>query len=766
MDLKLRKFFIGLISLGAVLAAYLLYNQLSETPQIEIDRPAEFADIIADSNAEKFTDEIGMIGDVGVGTARVARFVDYNEDKTVKREFGFEKLLHEEGDEWEVEKPFMNVFRRSYKCYITADKGKVQVETVAGRPGPKDATLDGNVVVHILPAEASDIQESFIYFDNVDFVSEKSQFSTAGPVKFISHDAEMLGVGAELIYNGELDRLEFLRIIHLESLRLKTSEASPLSSDKTAVTSPAGADNKVKALLSPEPAAADIAQNEKPSSAKKAQPVEHAPTVEDPILQGDAVRKPAPTSPPVVARREEGQYYKCLFRRNVVIDTPEQLIFADEFFINKIFWSKTSSEKPTEPDVGGIDTKKVKSENEKGKTPDAEPDDTNTAGANSSPSPGAAAANHTKPKGLGEQFVNIVVTCDGGIVVVPVDSSIAHRSLAGSEAVATEKPGAKGLNDTTGRTIFVARRIDYDASTGNTVAAGPSELTFYANDVIGTDAKIAVPVKITAQKKARFLPALNRAIFEGDCLCTMLREDSGIWQKYTLSAPVLTVDLTKDTASDADIEHLTADGGSVKLATVKTAEGKLLGGIELKCRRFDFDTARQMFLATGPGVIKVDNSGVPGPNEKAGRFSLKEPCYVVVRDFDTLEYFLQSNRIIADAGRGGIFIDYFPVVEGQYGQQAAATAAHIDALLHETADGELEIATLSATDGITYEDQDKQFAGSELFYDHANSIITVRGNELQPCLLNGALVDGIEYDLRTGKVKTKISGPGALQMKR
>jgi hypothetical protein len=34
-----------------------------------------------------------------------------------------------------------------------------------------------------------------------------------------------------------------------------------------------------------------------------------------------------------------------------------------------------------------------------------------------------------------------------------------------------------------------------------------------------------------------------------------------------------------------------------------------------------------------------------------------------------------------------------------------------------------------------------------------------------PTRLNGVLAPGIEYNLKTGRIKTKITGPGILQMK-
>ena len=185
MSFRLRKFYVWLVSLGAVFVIYLLYSQISETPQIDIDTGAGLTDSVSESNVGELGSGIGRIGDVGVGTVRKARYTHLNENKEIDREFGFEKLLHEIGDEWDIEKPYMNIFQRNFKCYLTADKGTVRVETAAGRPSPKNGTLTGNVVIHILPEDSSDIKESFIYLDDVVFISEKSQFSTDGPVKFV-----------------------------------------------------------------------------------------------------------------------------------------------------------------------------------------------------------------------------------------------------------------------------------------------------------------------------------------------------------------------------------------------------------------------------------------------------------------------------------------------------------------------------------------------------------------------------------------------------
>jgi len=226
----LRKLFIAALSFGGVLGIYLLYSYISKTPQLDVDAGERILDRTGDSNAGKFDDEIGKIGDVGVRTLKRPKFLHRNKDKEVDREFGFEELLHEEKDRWEIEKPYLKIFQPTFTCYVTADKGEVEIESAAGKPTPKDATFTGNVVVHILPEESGTIKESMLYLDDVAFLGEKTQFSTAGPVKLVSEDVQMLGTGLEVIYNDQLQRLEYLRIVDLKTLHIKSSQAVSPSS--------------------------------------------------------------------------------------------------------------------------------------------------------------------------------------------------------------------------------------------------------------------------------------------------------------------------------------------------------------------------------------------------------------------------------------------------------------------------------------------------------------------------------------------------------
>jgi hypothetical protein len=340
--------------------------------------------------------------------------------------------------------------------------------------------------------------------------------------------------------------------------------------------------------------------------------------------------------------------------------------------------------------------------------------------------------------------------------------------------------------------------------------AGPAEFSFYmdpaapdsnpglsgedANHPVADAPKLLrpneakgelIPVTIHARKRAHYSAPLNQMAFEGDCRCTMVREDSNVVEEYMLLSERMTIDLAKD-ANDrtfgpaAGIEHLTATGEIVRLATTRTAKAGgafanviedadgsgLLGGVELKCRQFDYDAVQQLFWATGPGIIKLTNMIPADPNEPARPFSLRDPSWAIISGFDTLNYSLLTNRIVANAApQEKLGIIYLPMTDNKDAGEVSAEASHVEAFLRETTDGKMELATLKATGGILYEDDRGHiFIGSELFYDHTISVVKVKGDEEQPCFYNGNLVDKITYDVNADKVKCDVVGPGSIQV--
>ncbi|MHC4122374.1 MAG: LptA/OstA family protein [Planctomycetota bacterium] len=700
MNPHIRKFVVMALSLGVMILLYLVYLRFSNTPPIPLQQQVQVADV----NDEPAATEAAKIGNVGVERVEKARYPELDKNGRRVGEFGFEKLIHEMGNEWEIEKPYRNIYRPDFKCYITADKGTVKVEDAFGKPHPQDATLTGNVLVSIIPQAGSDIKESRIYLDDIHFIGDKSLYTTSGPVKFISKDASMLGRGLEIVYNEAKEHLEYLKVVKLQSLRIKTSSGSSIFSSK------------------------DKAKGQSKQSV----------TVSDSKLKN---QKPV---------KDDKEKYRCVFNRNVVIDCPEQVIFADRLSIDDILLSGSKQKSPESDD-------QPKDINQ----PDIyQPQEIN------------------KPDDSDANLIDIVITCDEGFIVSLENSIIAEKKIfAPYKAPENIEKLVNDFNDSAGRVTFAAEEINYFLETENGIAQGPLKLKFYPNDTMGDKTKSSpVPATVTAKDKARYISASSQVIFEGSCLGETTRQEPNFTREYTLKAPKLTIDLFTDNNDNPQLKHLTADGGVVQLANAKIKNDETLGFVKLKCHRFDYDPAERAFLAFGPGIIAVDNAGVsmPSGSQEAG-FNLRRPCYALIENFKTLRYYQNTDTVVTDAESHQINIGYIPVFEDQRQQVIKMTAGHVVTKLSSDGDGRQKLLAVHATKGITYNEQTQRdqkskpkeihFVGSEFFYDAQENLVTIQGNETTPCFLNGMRVkDGvIKYDLKSEKIKAKVVGPGIWQ---
>ena len=138
-------------------------------------------------------------------------------------------------------------------------------------------------------------------------------------------------------------------------------------------------------------------------------------------------------------------------------------------------------------------------------------------------------------------------------------------------------------------------------------------------------------------------------------------------------------------------------------------------------------------------------------------------------NFDTLSYFLDQNHMIASAESelgGSLVIDYMPLKDGRIERSIRITAGHVEAFFYESDAGDLELSSLSATQGVSCDDDGsrRSFDGSNLLYDHALGVMTVTGSEDMPCELDGTPVEGVEYNLRTRSLKASPIAPGAIQL--
>ncbi|MHC4146284.1 MAG: hypothetical protein ACYSUD_16055 [Planctomycetota bacterium] len=162
----------------------------------------------------------------------------------------------------------------------------------------------------------------------------------------------------------------------------------------------------------------------------------------------------------------------------------------------------------------------------------------------------------SEPNEPAEQPGDIVITCNNGLVLVPMDSP---KSLdeymqppVNAAVPGSEHPGR--IEDNTGRTRFLTPRIDYNAVTGDVVANGLTKVAFYVEDQAGTDAnEPPAPIKITARDGAKFFPVSNHAVFKGDCVCTMPQADLTVPRDVTFESPEITVHLPQDKSKRPDI---------------------------------------------------------------------------------------------------------------------------------------------------------------------------------------------------------------------
>ncbi|MBN2019614.1 MAG: hypothetical protein JW749_05255 [Sedimentisphaerales bacterium] len=696
MFLNTRRFSVWLVSFLVVMVVYLIYNRMSRTPRITVSPSRQGVNLISDACGPQAG--VGRVGQVGIETVKNVRYTKLDANKQVVGEFGFEELLHQDGNDWEIEEPYYTMYRRGFTCTIRGDRARVTVETSGGRVTPRQGLLTGNVTVLIRPKSKEGLGDAIIYFDDIFFVGETSLFSTTGMVEFVSQDVRLTGTGMELIYDGVAERLDLLKVNRLENLSIKRWSRGMVSG-----TTPS--------------AGVEAGRNEKKTE-------------------------------------KAGNRYRCMLENNVVIETFRERLLAEIVSINNIFMAGGSQDDSAGQTAGEIS------------------DGTSPGGPGTAMTRSAVGGPETS---VVEKEGDVAISCEGGVIITPMDSAL-NREIKTVEADCGETAGRRKDD----KAALCAGRIDYDAETGVVVAPGLSQIVFDTVDAnrfdkLTTGQEKPATVAITSRKEMRFEPALNQVFFEGDCRCTVTQPEVNAVRQYFVLADKLEVGLSQKENAKAgtslDVDRLVALGGDVRLASTKKIGERLLTGTELKCARMDYNVADRDFLATGPGLIKVDNSQTDEPQGKLARLSLRRKCYAFLRNFDTLGFNGSVNHLIADSNDGSLLMDYFPLAEAgpasspQDGaeEKVAVTASRVEADIFETPGGRMELGALTATGAVTYEDKDLQFAGSELVFDVNNGELFVRGDKSRPALFNGAVVPGIQYNLRTGKVNTRITGPGAIK---
>ncbi len=723
MGLNLRKLVVGLIALSVLAGAFALYLRFDRTPEIVVDTTKAMALSRTDVNDSNSHESVGMISPgVGIGTVRKTDFLHRDPlTNQIDRRIGFEELLHEQGNRWEITKPYMWMYLERFTCRVTADRGWVQFVETFGRAMPTDAEFRGNVVIHVVPTDPCDSWECFIHLDDVGFLAEKSLFSSQGAVRFLSHAMRLTGTGMELLYDGPRSRLELFRVFDLDSLRLRSSEIKGLAKKKEGGSS----------------APQDVsAKTQKPPA-----------TLADSNAPADV--------------------YQCVFRRNVRLDDPNIVAVArDVLSINNIRWARPDD--PNSKDKPAID-----------------PNAPKPAAAPIRNALNTTASSYLAMSSIPDELYDTVVTCDGGadITLLGAPGLVNASKIPASEN--SSSPASEEIVSTSGRQQVVAQRVDFDFLSSDTTMAGPVAMRFLvdANSLGGSPTDKPMPVHVAAKGAVRYLAKLKQIVLEGGSTATLRRVELDGVDEYRVAAPRLTLDLAVDSNSPDDVKvdlrKFVADAGSeapvaidpcgvppVAVRMWHRAGAETLGYGALDAYELQYEADLGQLAAVGPGVIWLHNATTI--RDKNDPNATLEPCYVRLSNFDSLKYWSTTNRIVAEDDSQQLVLDYFPLVDGEYGPQTQVVAGHVEATLRQIAANRMDLASFVASQGIEYDSEidNLHFIGSRMVYDQIKSLLTIQGDDLRPCYLNGTLVDAIVVDVKTRKVQTEIAGPSVFQIRR
>lgn len=717
MDVKLRKCIMGAGSFGAlvlVFAIYLHFNGSAIPPGRDRVEP----------DLSGLDDDSGQ--SIMLGGTKVIVLKDFSTDERDVsgrrlRRWGFEELRGQAANVVEVSQPFMTLYHRSdLTCDITAQQGYITLRTDQRDLIPKDFVFSGSVVIHIVPAPDSDWEEIQIFLDDISFVSDTSVCSSSGPIKLVSDSVKLDGQGVEFVYSKLAQRIQYFKLAELLQLRIRAPE------DKLF------------------PDANDLSNSE-------------------PDAPGTRIVDAGP-GPSQADQAQQGQYYECALYQAVVVRTPKELVFArDRLRLTNIFRPKPP------PDV-------AQGQSDRNVPVDPVPavDDPNL-----DPIPAA-------------ELVDVTITCGNGLLLLPQDAPYEiNPAPVPPESIISDPNTPKGPS----HAGFVSQALTHDLLKRDTHAKGPLELIFYAEEVNApTPLESLVPIKVTAQDYGTYETQPGHVLLQGDCRCTLLRQDPNVTYHHALEAQAIGLDLAENKdgqtiAARRDLKHMEAYGGTVRLGIYTRARPEvnepgllelqsadLLAGAEIECQRVEYDPnagqARRrqgyegqgVFTATGPGIIWFNNTKTRstdsvGPQDK--------PCYAYLDNFETLQYFVAENRIVAHAQGNHMQFKYFPRENGKTGPAIHAQTKSVDIELFKTHAGDLDLSRLTATGDIHCKDSASgmTFTGDGVAYDHRQASLRLWSDTDKPCTVNGLPFEGsILYNLETGEGNFDISGPGVISV--
>ena len=674
MRLNWRTIYVGLLALQIILAAYFLFTYLGGRSHIRIEKaPSAKSHPAADSN------EVGRVGPVGVGTVEKARFVNFNEDKQVSREFGFERLLHKAGDQWQIAKPFLNIYQPDFECQITAQTGVIIADELGEIADIKEATLRDDVVVHITPKQITDFGQVDIYLDDIVFISNRSLFLTAGPVKILAKDMQLLGRGLELVYNYNDDRLELFRIVDLESLCLNRIAGGWAWLYDESTDGPATFEQNQLAGSQADASAqryrAVLTANVMVRSAGHLLLADDKLTIQNVIRRKNAVDQTLqapPHEPEIRQAGGEKDYLDVIVtcHRGLVV-FPMDMSSPQAGLLTTGLTQPTAAESSHTQMTGCSDVNSLVARN-------IEFDASTRRGQAFGP---LTLTCHTKDYAGEGNDITVTVRAQERLTFAPdsrrmvfegdcistflrTDAAKPRRytvaapkitAVLAAKSQSTEPPylqhiAAEGgvtavVNDLkAGRDVaqFAAPRIDYFAEGGNIIATGPSELIIFGESTdMQVDESKMEPVRITAKEAVRFDPASNIMFFEGGCFCETTVGHPSQPRKYTLSAQSIVVELLGEQGKPsalqiAGLKRILARQDAVLTAISIADQSKVA---EFTASQIEYNSANDNVSAPGPSRLLLFT-------ENLGQLDTQTDAPVTITAQDSALFSLASNQAI------------------------------------------------------------------------------------------------------------------------
>lgn len=370
---KLKLILAGLLLAGAGFLLYLLVTPSAPSPD-EVDAPDDIAAV-----PQRKPSEGRQIGGTSIDIVEKSQWIRRDpQTKKVVEAGGFSKLLTppEGSAYWMVESPYLIRYEDRFTCRIDADRGRIQMEQSGDLPS--NVELMEQVVLQISWGDQKEPEErTYIYLDNLSYSSERSEFSSDGPVRVVSRRAELTGRGLTLIYNPQIGRMEYLEIRDLDSLLIK--EGGSFWKEK----------NSSDTDLRTAQASGGSAELEGPPFMPPSEP-------EKP--------EPAPSEKPVP---QDALFYQCSVQNNVLIQYGHRLVVAgaDQVNIQRILWEGGSSDSSGSSQAGPAAA--------------AEASDSEAAISPKIPAP----KEPVQPDPQTERTIgpeDVLITCDGGIIIQPM----------------------------------------------------------------------------------------------------------------------------------------------------------------------------------------------------------------------------------------------------------------------------------------------------------------------------------------------------------